>query len=181
MPAFGRRRRGPVPVREPSRAREPAVPPGRCRRPRRGRAEAGIDELLATLDRELVGLAPVKTRVREIAALLLVDRTRARFGLTTVRPTLHMCFTGSPGTGKTTVALRMAEMLHRLGYLGTGTSSRSPATTWSGQYIGHTAPKTKEVDQAGDGRRAVHRRGLLPVRAENERDYGRRRSRSCCR
>ncbi|HEV7756157.1 MAG TPA: CbbX protein, partial [Mycobacteriales bacterium] len=84
------------------------------------RRETGIDEVLDSLDRELVGLSPVKERIREVAALLLVDRTRARFGIDSPTPNLHMSFTGSPGTGKTTVAIRMADLLHRLGYLRRG-------------------------------------------------------------
>jgi probable Rubsico expression protein CbbX len=109
------------------------------------RQEAGIDEVFAALDNDLVGLIPVKTKVQEIAALLLVDRARQKFGLDAPRPNLHMCFTGPPGTGKTTVALRMAELLHRLEFLEEGQLVHAMRNDLVGEYIGQTAPKTKRV------------------------------------
>ncbi len=136
------------------------------------RRAAGIDTILDALDAELVGLRQVKTRVRELAALLLVDRVRQRFGLTSSRPSLHMSFTGSPGTGKTTVALRMAELLHRLGCIDRGHLVAVTRDDLVGQYVGHTAPKTKEVIKRAMGGVLFIDEAYYLYRAENERDYG---------
>ena len=136
------------------------------------RRSTAIDEILDGLDRELVGLVPVKTRIREIAALLLVDRLRSRFGIESTRPTLHMCFTGGPGTGKTTVALRMAELLKGLGYLEKGHLVSVTRDEMVGQYIGHTAPKTKEVLARAMGGVLFIDEAYYLHRPENERDYG---------
>jgi probable Rubsico expression protein CbbX len=134
--------------------------------------ESNIDEVMRDLDRELIGLRPVKLRIRQIASLLLIERLRERASLCAEPPSLHMCFTGRPGTGKTTVALRVAKLLHRLGYVQRAHIVVATRDDLVGQYVGHTAPKTKEVLQKAAGGVLFIDEAYYLYRAENERDYG---------
>merc|ERR1711966_106778 len=132
----------------------------------------GVKDILEKLDNDLVGLKPVKNRVREIAALLVVDKLRRNLGLDTSVPSLHMCFTGAPGTGKTTVAMRMGQILQRMGYCRSGHLVVATRDDLVGQYVGHTAPKTKEVIKKAMGGVLLIDEAYYLYNASNDRDYG---------
>jgi probable Rubsico expression protein CbbX len=134
--------------------------------------DSNLEQVLDELDRDLVGLRPVKSYIRQIASLLLVARLREKIGLATDRPTLHMCFTGHPGTGKTTLAMRMAKILHNLGYVRRGHLVVVTRDDLVGQYVGHTAPKTKEILKKAMGGVLFIDEAYYLYRPENERDYG---------
>jgi len=131
-----------------------------------------IQELLDQLENDLVGLRPVKQRIKEIAALLLVHRLRKNLGLTSSSPGLHMSFTGSPGTGKTTVAEKMADILYRLNYIKKAQLLTVTRDDLVGQYIGHTAPKTKQVLKNAMGGVLFIDEAYYLYKPDNERDYG---------
>ena len=135
-------------------------------------AKTEIAKILTLLDEELVGLAPVKSRIREISALLLIDKLRKNLGIASANPGLHMSFTGSPGTGKTAVGLKMSDILYKLGYIKKGHLLTVTRDDLVGQYIGHTAPKTKEVLKKAMGGVLFIDEAYYLYKPDNDRDYG---------
>ena len=168
-PARGKPRRA---ANARNRWRAEALPPDATVTFSEERRASGVDEVFAALDDQLIGLIPVKQKIQEIASLLLVDRVRQRFGLEAPRPNLHMCFTGDPGTGKTTVALQMADLLHRLGYLDEGHLVHAMRDDLVGEFIGQTAPKTKRILERAMGGVLFIDEAYYLYRAHDSKDYG---------
>jgi nucleotide-binding universal stress UspA family protein len=133
--------------------------------------QTGIEDIIGQLDAELVGLQGVKTRVREISSVLLFDRIRELQELSTLQSSLHMAFTGRPGTGKTSVATKIFSF-KKFRYLSKGHVSNVTREDLVGQYVGHTAPKTKEQLQEHKVEFCLLMKLIIYTKPDNERDYG---------
>ena len=131
-----------------------------------------IKRILNNLNKDLIGLKPIKSRIQEIAALLLIDKVKTKLGIKTVNPGLHMSFTGNPGTGKTLIGFKMADILYQLEYINKGHLLSVTRDDLVGQYIGHTAPKTKAILKKAKGGVLFIDEAYYLYKPNNERDYG---------
>merc|ERR1711988_180321 len=130
-----------------------------------------VIQVIDDLDNELIGLKPVKDKMRRYAGQMLSQQIRKDAGVRAEIPPLHHVFTGNPGTGKTTVAMKMGELYREMGFINSGHTVQATRADLVGQYIGHTGPKTKEMITRSFG-------GILFIDEayglykEDSRDYG---------